>query len=122
MDERTFTKQEADTLLADLTQRLVRIREARHVVFANADRVKDSAASNGGGKPGAAYWQALSTLRREVEAIGAEGVLLRDADSGLVDFPAERDGEPVFLCWRLGEPAVEHWHSRDTGFAGRRRL
>jgi hypothetical protein len=39
-----------------------------------------------------------------------------------VDFPAERDGRPVYLCWRLGEPSVQFWHEIDAGFVGRRPL
>lgn len=43
-------------------------------------------------------------------------------DMGLVDFPGELDGRRVYLCWRLGEARVEHWHEIDEGFAGRQRL
>jgi hypothetical protein len=50
------------------------------------------------------------------------GVECKGYDVGLVDFPAVIDGREVFLCWRLGEPAVAHWHDRDAGFAGRRPL
>lgn len=41
---------------------------------------------------------------------------------GLVDFPAILHGREVFLCWKLGEPEVQHWHDLDAGFAGRRNL
>ena len=57
---------------------------------------------------------------RELHAIGIEYKMPFDA--GLVDFPSEIDGRPVYLCWRLGEDAVEHWHDLDAGFAGRRRI
>jgi len=51
------------------------------------------------------------------------GVECKSYDDGLVDFPARLpDGREVYLCWRLGEPAVAHWHDRDAGFAGRRPL
>ena len=50
------------------------------------------------------------------------GVEMKGFDVGLVDFPSELDGRPVYLCWRLGEPAVGHWHERDAGFAGRQPL
>ena len=48
--------------------------------------------------------------------------ILRDPDSGLVDFASERDGEQIYLCWRLGEERIAFWHPRDTGFMGRRPL
>jgi hypothetical protein len=72
-------------------------------------------------------------LEREASAIAAEidrfvreltalGIELKDYETGLIDFPAERDGRPVYLCWRLGEPSVQFWHEIDAGFAGRRPL
>ncbi len=57
---------------------------------------------------------------REIEALGIEYKLPLDA--GLVDFPGEIGGRRVYLCWRLGEEAVEHWHELDAGYAGRRPL
>jgi hypothetical protein len=50
------------------------------------------------------------------------GVLLKDYFTGLVDFPCWMDGREVYLCWRLGEPEVGHWHEIDAGFAGRQKL
>lgn len=55
----------------------------------------------------------------ELKELGAE---MKGFDIGLVDFPGELAGRPVYLCWRLGEPAVAHWHERDAGFAGRQPL
>jgi len=49
-------------------------------------------------------------------------VELKDYFSGLVDFPSMMDGREVYLCWRLGEPEVGHWHDLEGGFAGRRKL
>lgn len=50
------------------------------------------------------------------------GIELKDHHTGLVDFPALMEGREVYLCWRLGEPEVAHWHEIDAGFAGRQRL
>ena len=50
------------------------------------------------------------------------GIELKDVESGLIDFYHERDGRVVYLCWKLGEPAVGYWHELDTGFAGRQPL
>lgn len=55
-------------------------------------------------------------LHRELEGLGVE---LKDPRTGLIDFRAMRQGEEVYLCWRLGEPSVGHWHPLHTGFAGR---
>jgi hypothetical protein len=54
-----------------------------------------------------------------VSALSDLGVVVKDASSGLVDFPSERDGETVLLCWQLGEERVAFWHGTDDGFAGR---
>ena len=72
-------------------------------------------------------------LQRELQALAEEidgyigelqelGVEFKGFDMGLVDFPGELGGRPVYLCWRLGEEAVEHWHEIDAGFAGRQPL
>ena len=48
------------------------------------------------------------------------GILVKDLDSGLVDFPCRREDEDVLLCWRLGEEEVAFWHRLEDGYAGRR--
>ena len=50
------------------------------------------------------------------------GVELKDPVTGLVDFPCERDGRVVYLCWKYDEPAVSYWHELDAGFQGRQPL
>jgi hypothetical protein len=122
-DERLYTVDEADAMLPDLRDRLERIREARQVLLREAEVVKEKVVADGGGSdPGPAYREASTTLRSELERLSAENILLRDPETGLVDFPAEREGERVYLCWRLGEDRVANWHPLDTGFAGRRPL
>jgi hypothetical protein len=61
-------------------------------------------------------------MAEELRGIGATGVQLKDPEIGLCDFRSERDGRPVLLCWKLGEPAVAHWHELAAGFAGRQPL
>ena len=58
----------------------------------------------------------LAGLLTELHELGVE---LKDPFQGLLDFRAERDGREVFLCWRLGEASVAHWHDLEAGFAGR---
>ena len=61
----------------------------------------------------------LDGIVREIEASGAH---LKDVKLGLVDFPTERDGEIIYLCWQSGEPEVAFWHRTEDGFAGRQPL
>ena len=63
-----------------------------------------------------------TAIDRYVAELTELGVEMKGLDVGLVDFPGEIGGRPVCLCWRLGEPAVAHWHERDAGFAGRQPL
>ena len=58
----------------------------------------------------------LSALVDELSEVGAE---LKDYDSGLIDFVGRHDGRDVYLCWKLGEESITHWHELHTGFAGR---
>ncbi|MGC2191235.1 MAG: DUF2203 domain-containing protein [Candidatus Dormiibacterota bacterium] len=85
-------------------------------------RVRSVEGHNGGGAAASAMLQAGERVERQMEFLQQHGILLRDVRSGLVDLPAEREGQPVFLCWRLGEPAIEYWHQRDEGFVNRQPL
>jgi hypothetical protein len=121
--ERVYTVEEANALIPELRERLARIRDARQVMLRQAEVVRDLLDQEpGGAHPGAAYVEATSTLRREIERLAKEEIALRDPESGLVDFPGERDGERVWLCWLVGEDRVAHWHPLDAGFSSRRPL
>ena len=61
----------------------------------------------------------LRTLMSELEETGAE---LKGIEEGLIDFPTEREGRVVYLCWRMGEETISFWHELDTGFPGRQPL
>lgn len=61
----------------------------------------------------------LREYLQELIDLGAEP---KSASEGLVDFPSLLDGRMVYLCWRLGETEVMHWHEMDSGFAGRQSL
>ena len=64
----------------------------------------------------------LERFRADLAAIAHHGCILRDLDLGLVDFYTMSHGRVVCLCWRRGEPRIEHWHPLDEGFSGRRPL
>jgi hypothetical protein len=132
MASRVFTPEEANAALPELRPVVEAMVDAKRVLDdaqERRDAVGRRIAGNGGGIPPAE----LATLEQEVNdaatalaaAIGevqALGVLVKDLDSGLVDFPAKRDGEDILLCWQLGEDEVAFWHGLEDGFAGRRPL
>jgi hypothetical protein len=122
-EDRSYDVDEANSMLPELKERLARIRDARQVILREAEVVRERVVADGGGShAGREYWDASATLRTELERLAEENILLRDPETGLVDFPAELDGQRVYLCWRVGEEAVANWHPLDTGFSGRRPL
>lgn len=64
----------------------------------------------------------VDRLGVQVDKITSTGVLLRSLREGLIDFPAEVDGMPYFLCWRTDEDDITHWHLTSEGFIGRKPL
>lgn len=62
------------------------------------------------------------SLKEALEKIQATGCVVKDLDTGLLDFPAILNNEEVYLCWRLGEERIRFWHRQDEGFAGRKPL
>jgi hypothetical protein len=130
--ERTFTRDEANAALADVRPLAAQMVEAKRALDEAQEQSDDAARSisgNGGGIPPAelaALHEQLEQRATELAGIVDElhelGVQVKDLDSGLVDFPALREGERVLLCWRLGEDEVAFWHGPEDGFAGRQPL
>lgn len=121
-EERQFTLEEAEAELDELRARLPRLREARRLLLETGERITSAVELDGGGVEGSDWFRAQQELRSELLWLADRGILLRDAEVGLVDFPAERDGKPVFLCWRLGEERIGWFHGEEAGFTGRKPL
>jgi len=121
-EERVFSIVDDDAELEELRVRLPRLREARQRLIDTGERITSAVQIDGGGTEGSDWFRAQETLKRELLWLADRGILLRDPDTGLVDFPAERDGERVFLCWRLGEERVGWYHSERSGFSSRKPL
>lgn len=120
--ERLFSLDEANAELEGLRELLPRIREARRGLIAASERIEEAVATDGGGVSAPEWFAHQQALKDGVEELARRGILLRDPDLGIVDFPAERDGVRVFLCWRLGETAVAHFHGELGGYSRRRPL
>jgi hypothetical protein len=120
--ERRFTPEQANAELAELRERLPRLREARRAMIRSSERITEAVATDGGGVAGTDWFEAQRTLKAEVIYLAERGILLRDPETGLVDFPAEIDDRSVFLCWRLGEDGVAWYHEQHAGFASRKPL
>jgi hypothetical protein len=127
-----FTRDEAEALLPQLRDEVLEMQRCKRAVDAlrpGLARAAESASGNGHVK----NEDELGAKRRQAEAlvdeintrlarINAMGVELKDVEQGLLDFPSEREGRTVYLCWKMGEERIEWWHELDTGFAGRQPL
>jgi hypothetical protein len=125
MEERIFTLAEAQALLPTLRTLLSDVGEAwNHVRELNPEvqKARDASAFDGFSKVGVEYVEAVSHLIFLIHQIKDMGVLLKDADQGLCDFPYMRQGRVVYLCWKLGEENIGFWHDIEAGFAGREPL
>ena len=122
--ERHFTREEANAALASLRPLLQRLRDAKDLLTDEEahEALSDAAPGNGGGEAGVQVGESFLEVQRLLAALQEAGIVLRDIDRGLVDFPTLLDGREVYLCWELGEDGVDHWHDRDTGFGGREPL
>jgi hypothetical protein len=67
----------------------------------------------------ARHAERINRFLQELEGVGC---VFKGFEAGLVDFYSLRDDRPIFLCWRLGEERITHWHEIDSGFAGRQPL
>ncbi|HEX2359424.1 MAG TPA: DUF2203 domain-containing protein [Solirubrobacterales bacterium] len=124
LHDRHFTAEQANALLPGLTELLHQLRLARDELTDEEahELLSDAAAGNGGGEAGHQVGTAFLEVRRLLGALEESGIVLRDIDRGLVDFPAVIDGREVYLCWELGEDEVAHWHDLSSGYGGRRPL
>jgi hypothetical protein len=127
---RLFTLDEALALLPTVRQLLTEIQGAKQELdAASAELDRLLALTGGNGHLAADVASTRDAVRAaggRIEALIGElddlGVQLKGIDDGLVDFPSERDGRVVLLCWRLGEETIAWWHEIETGFAGRQPL
>jgi len=120
-----FTAEEANRALPQVRALVDQILQARQAILdARPDLwpVLEQAVGNGGSKKAGEVLQDFKRLEDGVQGLQDIGCELKDISTGLVDFPALRDGREVLLCWKFDEPQVMYWHDLQSGFAGRQRL
>jgi hypothetical protein len=133
MDEgpRFFTVEEANALVSSLQLEFGRIAQARSALAPliqalggpdEAVAILHDGAPTPRGREGEAdeLRRVAGEITGAVERINTLGCLVKDVETGLVDFYAVVDDAPAFLCWQFGERAVTHWHPLDEGFAARK--
>jgi hypothetical protein len=125
-DRRTYTIEEANALIPQVRAVLLQLAVEQRRLDASHAEMHRQLDSNGDPASAAA------AVRQEAEVaeiregmrtllvhLADMGIELRDVEMGLLDFPGERDGAPVWLCWRLADPRVAFWHGTDEGYASR---
>ena len=130
---RHYTLDEAQALLPDVIPVLERLREAFvRLRVLNAAVAAEARGASGdgnlltpafaGGKTEDRVTALRTQMRDAVLQLERWSIEVKDPERGLIDFRTMREGEVVYLCYLLGEPAIEWWHGLDAGFAGRQRL
>jgi len=131
MSERTFTLDEAKSLLPVLESLLRAAIKAKQVI--EEFEVEQQALNHRIFLNGGTHIDVVPIAKRKAERVKAEqrakdalaeidsiGVQVKDLDIGLLDFPCEVEGQVILLCWKLGESTITHWHGTHEGFAGRK--
>jgi hypothetical protein len=126
-DRRSYSIEEANSLIPQVRAVLLQLAVEQRRLDASHAEMHRQLDNNGDPE------SASAAVRKEAEVaeiregmrtllvhLGGMGVELRDVEMGLVDFPGERAGAPVWLCWRLADPSVAFWHGTDEGYASRK--
>jgi len=123
--EKIFTVSEANRLLPQLEEHLTAVKRGKAVLLRTKDEVKKASSKaqlGGGSYAGPHYLMALELVSEHLQEIQELGVLVKDLEIGLCDFPHLMDGRIVYLCWKLGETEVQWWHEVNSGYSGRQPL
>jgi hypothetical protein len=131
MAERTFTLEEAQSLLPVLESLLRTAIDGKKLIEAVDAEFQDLAHRvflSGGlfinivqlARRKAEREKTVQRVKDAVAEIDSIGVQVKDVDIGLLDFPCRVEGRTLLLCWKLGENGITHWHGANEGFAGRK--
>ncbi len=126
MESDQFTFDEANALVPWLEETFQRLELVRQEYITLQERLSELAKSSGSGDETSQLAARAELLARQieegVEEILDRGIIVRDVSTGLVDFPSQREGREVYLCWIGGEERIDFWHETNQGFAHREPL
>lgn len=125
MQDRVYTVAEANSMLPQVRALVQRMLTARaNVVHMQPELwpAVQAAVFNGGSKTVSEASRQIIAIQESIAALQALNIFVKDINTGLIDFPAQRNGQLVFLCWQYDEPSVQFWHDIDSGFSGRQRI
>ncbi len=119
---RYFTLQEANNTLNSVRVWMDEIQDIRQEILKHQPEiwsVMEKSAGNGGNPTLSRMVKTFDRLDALIHSIQDLGILIKDINTGLIDFPAIKDNHEVYLCWKYGEEDIQFWHEIDDGFAGR---
>jgi len=120
-----FTLEQARSTLTEIRPLVDEIQSIRQEILARRPEVwpvVERAAGNGGSQAASKLVREFERLDSLVHQVQDKGVLFKDINLGLLDFPALRNGREVYLCWKYGEEDIEFWHEIEAGYAGRQSI
>jgi hypothetical protein len=120
-----FTVEEAESLLSRISEILRSALDTKIRIELKVDEWRKARASSSEAEEAVFRGQVdflASQLERQLSDIAEMGAIPKDIDSGLVDFPARIADKEGYLCWKLNEPRITHWHGLTEGFSGRKLL
>ena len=120
-----FTLLEANEALASIRPWMEEVQTIRGEILAHQPEiwsVMEKAAGNGGNLTLSRMVKTFDRLDALIHSIQDMGAIIKDINTGLLDFPALKDGHEVYLCWKYGEEDIAFWHEIEDGFAGRQSI
>ena len=125
MKIRLFTVDEANALIPKLRGDFKEMRILRRglsLLDPHIQPARDKASVGGGSAYGSRFVRLVLRFSKIFREVQSMGVLVKDLEVGLFDFPYRLDDRIVVLCWKHGEERIDWYHDADTGFAGRKPL
>ena len=120
-----FTLQEANEALNAIRPWMDEVQIIRGEILARQPEiwsVMEKSAGNGGNPTLSKMVKTFDRLDALIHSIQDIGAIIKDINTGLLDFPALKDGREVYLCWKYGEGEITFWHEIEDGFAGRQSI
>lgn len=124
-EKRYFTLKEANQVLKEVRNWVVHLTNVKKSIDDKASEVellKEKGVDNAGSPVGTLYVEELIDLQNTLNRIQEQGIIVKDLNRGLIDFPHLKEGREVYLCWELGEDSIEFWHEVEDGYPGRQKI
>jgi len=118
-----FTLQEANETLMVIKPLIEEILAIRQAILDRRPEVwpvVERAAGNGGSQAASKMVMEFERLDALIHQVQETGVVLKDLNIGLLDFPCLKNGREIYLCWKYGEGEIAFWHEVEAGYAGRK--